>query len=499
MERHRARHRESLPIRPVRVRRSLLRTAVSVLAIMLGLVGLIGIAGQSRADECARIDVDEIIDRVAPRIESYRLPNGLRVHLAPRPQDQTVSIRVAFDVGARDEAPGRGGGAHLLEHMMFKGSQQVPDGGHFRIVKAVGGRINAMTDYDTTQYWNTVPSAALTRILFAEADRMRGLRVTVETLDNQRAAIREEDLGLENLPYVAAAADFGLQLWRGTPYGHSPIGTPEELAAMTIEEAKRFHATYYTPGNAVLVVVGGFDMESARSDIERFFGALPRGPERPARRGFHVDRRPLREVARDPLAPLPIFAVVWHTPGVLEPDAVAVSVLDDLLMGHPNARFRRRIADRLTLDAYAIPLAFRDVGLLNYVFAPRLSVDIAMIQRALHEEVQALHRDGLDEKEVCRSRSHEQRERLELLATNEGVAAAIAQGALLQGDPRAFEHALRALDVLDREAVQAAAERYLTPNLSTLEIRPTGFMRFVKAVLELLPASVGASLEASLL
>jgi predicted Zn-dependent peptidase len=456
-------------------------------------------ASVTRADECPTLDVDAVMERVAPRIDSYRLANGLRVHLVPRPDDRTVSVRVAYDVGARDEPPERSGMAHLFEHVMFKGSRHVPDGGHFRIVKAVGGRVNATTDYDTTQYWSTVPSDALSRVLFAEADRMQGLRVTARNLDNQRAAIREEGLGLENMPYVAAAADFGVRLWRGTPYGHSPIGTPEELAATTEEEARRFHATYYTPANAHLVVAGGFEVERTRTDVERFFGGLPHGPERPLRASVRVDRSPQRVVARDPLAPLPLYAVVWHTVGVRADDALAVAVLDDLLMGHANARLRRRIADRLTLDAYGLPVVFRDVGLLNYVFAPRLAVDVETLRRAVHEQVQALRRDGPDAEEVCRSRRHEQRERLELLASNEGLAAAVVRGAVLQGDPSAFASELRALEAVDGARVHAAAQRYLSPDPSTLEIRPTGFLRFMKALLEMLPASVGDSLEASLL
>ncbi len=344
-----------------------------------------------------------------------------------------------------------------------------------------------------------MPSEALPRVLFAEADRLRGLQVTEEKLDNQRAAIREEGLGLENLPYVAAAADFGIALWQGTPYGHSPIGTTEELAATTAEEARHFHATYYAPRNATLVVAGGFDLERARTDVERFFGALPGGPERPPRDAVRVDPSARRVVAPDPLAPLPLIAVVWHAPGLRDPDALAVAVLDDLLMGHADARFRRGVADRLSLDAYGLPVVFRDVGLLNYVFAPRLSVDVDTLERAVREQVEVLLNEGPEAAEVCRSRRHEQLERLELLSTNEGLAAAVARGAVLQGDPRAFARELRSLDALDRETVHAVARRTLTDAPSTLEIRPTGFLRFVKALLEWLPASVGASLEASLL
>ena len=168
-------------------------------------------------------------------------------------------------------------------------------------------------------------------------------------------------------------------------------------------------------------------------------------------------------------------------------------------MGHANARLRRHVSEPLTLDSYALPVAFRDVGLLNYVFVPRLSTGFGAIRRAVGETAEALRRTGPSEGEVCRSLRQEQRERLDALATGEGVAAAVARGALLHGDPLVFAQELRALDALDAPAVHAVARRLLTDEFSTLEIQPTGVMRFVKTLLEWLPDGVGASLEASLL
>ena len=466
----------------------------------LALLLLLGTLSTSASGEpCRSLDLAPLLAGVAPEIEAYGLPNGLRVFLAPRPGERSVSVRIAYDVGARDEATGRSGTAHLFEHLMFKGSERVPDGGVFRVVSSVGGRVNATTDYDTTQYWDTVPTAALPRVLFVEADRMRGLQVTGAKLENQRAAIREEGLSLEGIPYVEAAANFGIRLWRGTPYGHLPLGRDEDLAAMTLEEARRFHEVYYAPGNAVLVVAGGFAVAEARRQVERFFGDVPRGPRRPPPRPSQVDRRPIREVATDPLAPFPVYAMAWHSVGARDPSALALQVVDHLLMGHSDARLRRSVARRLALDAYSLPVFFRDVGLLNYVFVPRLSVDFETLRDAVRDEVMALRRDGPDDGEVCAGRLHVQRARLEALSTNEGVALAIAQGALFFGDPRAFERELHALGALDRAAIRAAIEGYLTPDFPTLRIEPTGFMNFVKSLFEWLPAGAGEALEERLL
>ena len=454
---------------------------------------------QAAADSCRRIALEEVLPEAVPTIESYSLPNGLQVHLAPRPDERTVTVRVAYDVGARDEPVGRSGVAHLFEHMMFKGGERVPDGGHFRIVRAAGGLTNAATDYDSTQYWNTVPSAALPQVLFAEADRMRRIRISRANLDNQRAAIQEEGLGLANLPYVGPAEQFGLALWSGTPYGHSPIGTEEEIEAMTESEALRFHSDYYTPSNAVLVVAGAFDIERARQHIERFFGTVPKGAPRPRREAFDVDRRQRREVFEDPLAPFPVYAVVWHGVGERNADALALAVLDDLLMGHPDARFSKAIRSPLTLDAYSMSFAFRDVGLLNFVFAPRTFASFSDIQDEVQREITDLREQGPSAEELCTSRLHEQTKRLARLETNDGVSAAIAKGALFHDDPRYFEEELRRLDRLDRETLRRVAGQYLIDGYSTLEIRSPGIMRWLKPILEFLPRAIGNALEGMLL
>jgi predicted Zn-dependent peptidase len=336
-------------------------------------------------------------------------------------------------------------------------------------------------------------------VLFAEADRMQSLRITPANLDNQRAAIEEEGLGLANLPYVSAAAEFGLALWEGTPYGHSPIGTEADLAALTQAEALAFHADYYAPSNAVLVIVGGFEVESARALIEETFGSLAAGAPRPAREAFEVDRRARAEVIEDPLAPFPVYAVVWHSAGARSDEALALRVIDRLLLGHSNARFARSIRGPLALDAYSVSLAFRDVGLLNYVFAPRTFASFDEIETVVRREISSLREQGPTPQELCESVRREQFERLAAIDSHEGVAAAIARGALLEENPLRFAEELRALDALDREAIRRAAKSFLVDDFLTLEIQPTGFMRWLKPVLEFLPSSVGAGLEGLLL
>lgn len=451
------------------------------------------------AGTCPEIGLDAAISAGVPGISSWTLSNGLRVHVVSRPSDPTVAVRVVYDVGARDEAEGASGTAHLFEHLMFKGSRQLGDGDVFRIARDVGGRIGAMTLYDTTEYWTTVPVEALERVLFAEADRMRGLRITPVNLANQRAAIEEEKNQLLGVPYVAAAERFGLELWAGTPYGHSPIGSLEELATMDVERAARFHRTWYRPANAVLVLVGPVTEAAAREAVDATFGQLPSGPARPEREAFVLDRSPLQRAIDDPYAPFPAYAVVWHGVAATHPDALAVALIDDLLMNPDGGRLRRRVVRPFAFDGYALAVALRDVGLLNYVFAPRTFASFAEIVDGVRAEARVLREEGPSDEELCRSRRQEQRERLAALDDAERLAAAIGLSAVLHGEPLHFLSEARRLEGIDADEVRRVAGEILVEESPTLEIRPVGAMRWIKPILEVLPAALGRSLEGWLL
>src|SRR5688500_6772673 len=209
--------------------------------------------------------------------EDFRLDNGLRVILAPDPAVATVAVNVWYDVGSRDERPGRTGFAHLFEHMMFQGSANVGKGEHFVLVERAGGDLqNGTTDWNRTNYYQTLPSNRLNLGLWLEADRMRSLAVTQENFDNQRQVVQEEKRErTENQPYMPS-------LWatltgvynRETcfAYGHEVVGSFEDLRAAPVEDVQQFFRTYYAPNNATLTLAGGFDVNEAKAMIQRYFG-----------------------------------------------------------------------------------------------------------------------------------------------------------------------------------------------------------------------------------
>ncbi len=219
-------------------------------------------------------------------IEQYALPNGLRVILSRDTRQPVVAVNLWYNVGSRNEVPGRTGFAHLFEHMMFQGSEHVPDTEHIAHIERVGGSMNGSTWLDRTNYFETVPANRLELALWLESDRMGFLlpAMTQEKLDNQRSVVQNERRWrVDNQPYGDWDERLQMLLYPPDhPYHHSVIGSMADLDAATLDDVSAFFRTYYAPNNAVLTICGDFEREEARTLVERYFGSIPAGPPIPA-------------------------------------------------------------------------------------------------------------------------------------------------------------------------------------------------------------------------
>src|SRR4051812_34033601 len=206
-----------------------------------------------------------------------KLKNGLRVivnedHTAP-----VFSIAVVYNVGSRDERKGRTGFAHLFEHMMFKGSENVGPGEHFYTVFSNGGNMNGTTNKERTLYYETMPANQLDAAFFLEADRMRSLAIVKDNLDNQRNAVQEERRqGLDNQPYGCVNEVLDDLAYDNVAYKHSTIGSMADLSAASVEDVAAFFKTSSAPNNAILVIVGDVKAPAALARVQNFFEAIPR-------------------------------------------------------------------------------------------------------------------------------------------------------------------------------------------------------------------------------
>ncbi|MFD5315757.1 M16 family metallopeptidase [Streptomyces sp. NPDC127098] len=280
------------------------------------------------------------------------LDNGLTVLLAPRTAAPAVAVSVHYDVGFRSEPEGRGGFAHLFEHLMFQGSARHPKLHHWRYVQGLGGVVNGSTHQDYTDYYQVLPREGLARVLAMEADRMAALLISEENLDNQRTVVQEEiRLNILNrayggFPWIPLPA----LLYRTYPNAHNGYGDFEDLEAATVEEADAFYRTYYVPSNAVLTVGGDFDVDRTLALVDDCFGGLPRRPkpqlpalrEPPPRYTVDADRE-------DRHAPMPALALGYQLPdAVTKPDDYLAHMVlwETLAGGTASPLYTRLVRDR---------------------------------------------------------------------------------------------------------------------------------------------------------
>jgi predicted Zn-dependent peptidase len=351
------------------------------------------------------------------KLELHRetLPNGLRVVLAPDRSTLVVAVSVHYDVGFRSEPNGRTGFAHLFEHLMFQGSESLAKLAHYRHVQASGGVTNGTTHFDYTAYYEVLPSAALERALFLEADRMRAPRITAENLRNQVDVVKEEiRLNVLNRPYGGFPwITLPPVLYDTFPNAHNGYGDFTELESATVDDCAAFFDTYYGPGNAVLTVAGDLDVAATLELVHRHFGDVP-ARSVPPRPSF---TEPLPSLERrlsvpDPLAPLPAVALGYRLP---DPAAdidgyLAHELLASVLTRGNSSRLAQRLVhtDELVVDINArcgffAPLDARDPDTFAITAVVSSGVDVQRVLAAIDEELARLAEEGPEPDEMARA------------------------------------------------------------------------------------------------
>ncbi len=413
------------------------------------------------------------ISRVHPsvldldRVHAHTLSNGLRVRLLPDRSTPTLSYYTFFQVGSRNEKLGTTGMSHLFEHMMFNGAGKYGPKEFDRVLESRGGHSNAYTSNDVTAYYEDFASDALETVVDLESDRMRSLRLTSDSLEQEREVVKEERrLRTENSIFGLMEEQLEALVFLAHPYRWPVIGWMEDIERITRDDCETFFRTYYAPSNAAIYVVGDLDPEAAFALVELHYRDIAEGPRpAPVPPGEPPQRGERRATVRYP-AQAPALLAGWRGPAARSPDSAALDVLQVCLAVGESSRLRRRLVQEEEVAvSVSISWGWRvdpGVFLAFAELAPGMRADRA--ERLLREEIAKVAARGVSVAEVRRARALLRSSVLHELATHHGTAHALGQAEALLGD---WREAGRALDhyaaVRPRDVKRVAAE-YLDPS-----------------------------------
>jgi zinc protease len=420
-------------------------------------------------------------------VETETLANGLRVVVSPDHSAPIATIGVYYQIGFRLEPRGRSGFAHLFEHMMFQGSEHAGKMEHIRLVNSSGGVLNGSTYLDLTNYYEVVPSNALERVLWLEADRMRALKVDDENLRNQRDVVKEEiRVRVLNQPYGGfPELDMAPIAYRKWPNAHNYLGDFADLDAASLADVRAFFNTYYAPNNAVLLMVGDVDSKQAFALARRYFDDIPRQPLPPA---ADVTEPPQREerrgVVEEKFAQIPALAIGYHAPPRHDSDWCATVILDGILHGgragrvYHNLVLEKQIAiDTCMNDPLGSAIDFNGPTLLTTTIfhKPEYSPDATIA--AFDEVIRDVCENLISEDELRQVQVKVRAEFYSMLESGGagvprfGLMHALACFTLFDNDPHRVNTILDNLSAVTSTDVQAAARKYLTRENRAILIR----------------------------
>ena len=406
-----------------------------------------------------------------------KLKNGLRLIVAEDHVAPVIAVAVVYNVGSRDERTGRTGFAHLFEHMMFKGSENVGPGEHFYTVFSNGGTMNGTTSKERTLYFEAMPANQLEAALFLEADRMRSLAIVKDNLDNQRKAVQEERRqGLDNQPYGRTEEAIDALAFDNPAYKHSVIGSMEDLTAASTQDVAAFFQMYYAPNNAIMAVTGDAATAKVEELARKYFESIPAQPAPPSVDVRQPPQNGERRLAlEDALARLPRLDVSYRIPSSLSADDDAIEVLRQILSGGRSSRFYESVVrqKQLAVSALAFAPDSRGPRLLRIVATPTPGKSIDDLEAALYSEIERVKSGTIEPWEIDKARNTAQRQFVGRLGQSLARAIDLAEYTLAYNDPARINTWYSQLAKVTAADVKRVAQQYLTPeNRSVIVTRP---------------------------
>jgi zinc protease len=419
-------------------------------------------------------------------VEYYKLPNGLRVVLSPDHTAPTICVGVYYRIGFRIEPQDRTGFAHLFEHMMFQGSQNLGKMEFIKLVQQNGGILNGSTRFDFTNYFEVLPANKLETALWAEADRMGGLTVTEENLKNQQGVVGNEvKVNVLNRPY-GGFPWLDMPQYANTNWfnAHNFYGDLKDIEAATLTDVQAFFKTYYAPNNAALAIVGDFDPAEARKFVEKYFGPL-KASALPALPDLTEPRQEKEKHAtkNDPLAKRPAIALGYHMPERNTPEYYAMTLLDEMLIEGDDSVLHQELVQKRGITGnvsgginqlgnpwdYQGPMLF----ITNFIYDPATSPET--IVQAIDSAIEPLRTKPVDQKSLDRAVGKLRSDLYDTVGqfSGFGLVDLLASFALFDDNPGRVNALVSEYEKVTPALIQKTAHEYLRPeNRTILLVQP---------------------------
>ncbi len=412
--------------------------------------------------------------------DEFYLDNGLRVIVHEDRKAPIVAVTIWYHVGSKNEVPGKTGFAHLFEHLMFNGSENHNDE-YFRPLQEVGATsMNGTTDFDRTNYFQTVPTSAVDLALWLESDRMGHLlgAVDQERLDEQRGVVQNEKRQGDNEPYGKVFATIVENLFPpGHPYSWEVIGSMDDLNAASLDDVKTWFETYYGPNNATLVLAGDIDVATAREKVQRYFGDIPPGPPLTHKQRWIPNSVPASRIVMQDRVPEARIYKVWLAPEWISDEATYLQLADYVLTSGKTSRLYQRLVyrDQIATDAGAFQLVNEIAGAYVVYATAGEGQDLAAVERALDEELERFLDEGPTRAELERVRTEIRSgfiRGIEQVGGFGGKSQILAENAVYGGRPDHYKHSLEVLSRATQQQVVATARKWINGPPLVIEVQP---------------------------
>lgn len=397
----------------------------------------------------------------------YTLPNGLKVILHQDNTVPVVAVTVLYHVGSKNEKPGQSGFAHFFEHLMFEGSQNIGRGDFMKYVSNAGGQLNANTSQDRTFYYENLPSNQLKLGLWLESERMMHAKIEPVGVNTQREVVKEEKrMRIDNQPYGSIFEEVCKNIFGGTPYAWTPIGTMEDLNKAKLSDFITFYKTYYVPNNAVLSIAGDINIDSTKKLIAEYFGPVPKGKNPVPRPAIHL--QPLASTANSvdtvfDNIQLPAVIEAYRGPVQGTPDYYAFRVLSNVLSSGSSSRMQKSLVDQkqLALGIGSFPMSQEGVGAyLNYGIV-NSGVSPDKLQQAMDEEITNIKTALVGGHEFQKVMNQIETAYVGRASTQLGIAESLANYEVYFGNADLINTELERFKKVTPEDVQKVANKYL--------------------------------------